>query len=326
MAIRLRAEIPLVSDDRNLLQTQSSLIQQNADNILLRVAQSDFNGTNLVSLINLAPDTIKIQAKNIDISGLVEITNFTYANLGGTKPPVDADRTSTVINGGLVTTGTIQVGSGSTVRAGINGGGTLGTEVRFWAGQTFINRATAPFRVTQDGQLFATNANLTGTITASSGKIARFDISSNDLVYTSELFNKDYDRSDVNKLHRMLLGLDPTTPYDLWIYDVNSSGDLNITDLVIIDGHVNLGQALPTPRKRIRSVVTIGTNNGALINRAVAENGTLGPTTTIQGEKINTDLINARSISTRTFSTTSIVIGGSSFTLSRDANGFLRAT
>ena len=217
MAIRLKAEIPLVSDDRSLLQNQSSLIQQNADNILLRVAQSDFNGTNLVSLINLEPDTVKIQAKNIQLEGIVTVNSR--------------------------------------------------------------------FKILSDGSMEATNGTFNGSITATSGKIGRFDLNNNDLVYTSDLFNKDYDRSDLNKLHRVLLGLDPQTAYDLAVYDFNNSGTLSITDLVILDSYIQGISPLPTPLKRIRSIVRIGTNNGALITQAQAENGSLGPITTIRGEK-----------------------------------------
>lgn len=46
---------------------------------------------------------------------------------------------------------------------------TGGDDVRFWAGDTFANRATAAFRVTEAGALVATSATITGTITISSG-------------------------------------------------------------------------------------------------------------------------------------------------------------
>lgn len=49
---------------------------------------------------------------------------------------------------------------------------TAGDDVRFWAGETFANRATAPFRVTESGVFTATSAAITGAITATSGSIA----------------------------------------------------------------------------------------------------------------------------------------------------------
>ena len=80
------------------------------------------------------------------------------------------DNTKTVIDGGLVTSGTIQVaGNNTSILAGITGQGTTSSSVRFWAGASFENRATAPFRVLQDGSLRATKAYIEGEIHASSG-------------------------------------------------------------------------------------------------------------------------------------------------------------
>jgi hypothetical protein len=53
-----------------------------------------------------------------------------------------------------------------------------GDDVRFWAGDTFANRATAPFRVTEAGNLVATSATISGTITATTGTIGGFDVGS----------------------------------------------------------------------------------------------------------------------------------------------------
>jgi len=157
------------------------------------------------------------------------------------------------------------------------------------------------------------NLDIIGKITANSGKIGRFDISGNDLVYTSDLFDKDYDNSDLIKLHRILLGFESQTPYDLAVYDFNNSGTLSGTDLVTLDDFLTNGTALPTPRKRIRSVVRIGTNNGALTTQAVAENDSVGPTTTIRGEKVSGDLINANLIGAKGADISQISSDGISF-------------
>ncbi|MBO0947250.1 phage tail protein [Fibrella forsythiae] len=66
------------------------------------------------------------------------------------------DSTKTVIDGGMVTSGTIQLSSIlGTIRAGITGVGNLITSVRFWAGASFDNREFAPFRVLDSGEVFA---------------------------------------------------------------------------------------------------------------------------------------------------------------------------
>ena len=48
--------------------------------------------------------------------------------------------------------------------------------VRFWAGATFENRETAPFRVTQDGSVVMSKATVEGVIKAISGTIGGFEI------------------------------------------------------------------------------------------------------------------------------------------------------
>ena len=72
----------------------------------------------------------------------------------------NADRTETEINGGIVTSGRIELGSSSTINAGINGSGTSSSDIRIWAGATYANRAGAPFRVNQAGEVTASNATL----------------------------------------------------------------------------------------------------------------------------------------------------------------------
>ena len=83
---------------------------------------------------------------------------------------VTYDNTKTVIDGGIITSGTVQLaGDGGSILAGITGNGTVATSVRIWAGASYDNRATAPFRVMQDGSVIMTKADITGIIHANSG-------------------------------------------------------------------------------------------------------------------------------------------------------------
>ena len=78
---------------------------------------------------------------------------------------VDYDNTKTVIDGGIVTSGTIQVaGDNKSILAGITGQGTAANSIRFWAGASFENRTTAPFRVMQNGKVIMTNAEIVGDV------------------------------------------------------------------------------------------------------------------------------------------------------------------
>lgn len=83
------------------------------------------------------------------------------------------DNTQTTIDGGIVTSGTVQLaGSSGSILAGITGNGTAATSVRIWAGSTFANRASAPFRVLQDGTMYATKAVIKGTVESTDATIS----------------------------------------------------------------------------------------------------------------------------------------------------------
>jgi hypothetical protein len=167
----------------------------NADRIRTGTLAS-FNGVSSINMTNgqfsLASGAITFNGSTTNFSGQVTITggsgiqNLTDAGdlasldsvaynssyITGTKPPSDADRTITAINGGLISTGRIELGTTGTVNAGIDGAGTAGTSIRFWAGNTYANRASAPFRVDQAGNLTATSATITGSITMTGGSIS----------------------------------------------------------------------------------------------------------------------------------------------------------
>ncbi|NDV63779.1 phage tail protein [Bacteroides sp. 224] len=92
---------------------------------------------------------------------------------------VHYDNTKTTIDGGIVTSGTVQLaGSSGSILAGITGQGTAATSIRIWAGASFENRATAPFRVMQDGSVVMSKATVEGVIKAISGSIGGFEVAS----------------------------------------------------------------------------------------------------------------------------------------------------
>ena len=88
------------------------------------------------------------------------------------------DNTKTTIDGGMVTSGTVQLVSplSESIVAGITGGEnetsstSAANKVRIWAGASKNNRFTAPFRVLQDGSIYATKANVEGTVKATDGE------------------------------------------------------------------------------------------------------------------------------------------------------------
>lgn len=125
------------------------------------------------------------------------------------------DNTKTTIDGGLVTSGTIQVaGDNNSILAGMTGNGTAASSIRFWAGASFENRATAPFRVQQDGSVVMTKATVEGVVNAISGYIGGFKIQQGQIGYGSSseqdttkglALLKDFIRFN-NGTQRVLLG------------------------------------------------------------------------------------------------------------------------
>ena len=100
----------------------------------------------------------------------------------------------------VVIAGTISVGAGGTIGGfgigadyirdtgnsmGLASTVTGGDDVRFWAGDTYANRATAPFRVTEAGVVTGTQATFTGTINATGGYVG----TTTALVYESQGIN-----------------------------------------------------------------------------------------------------------------------------------------
>lgn len=90
---------------------------------------------------------------------------------------VNYDNTKTIIDGGLLTSGTIRVaGDNKSILAGITGNGTADDAIRFWSGASFENRASAPFRVQQDGSVVMTKATIEGVVKALSGIVGGWNI------------------------------------------------------------------------------------------------------------------------------------------------------
>lgn len=69
--------------------------------------------------------------------------------------------------------------------AGMTDEGAQWSSIRIYAGSSYANRSTAPFRVSQDGSFVALNATISGRITATSGVIGGLNIARNYLYYSN---------------------------------------------------------------------------------------------------------------------------------------------
>lgn len=77
-------------------------------------------------------------------------------------PASTYDNTKSILDGGVTTNGTLVVAKGGTVAAGLTAYTSGDDGVRMWAGSDINGIDSAPFRVTQRGYLYASNANITG--------------------------------------------------------------------------------------------------------------------------------------------------------------------
>lgn len=158
-------------------------IQQNTENIALKVSTSDFTGENLVSLINLSPDTVKISASHVNITGFVTFDNLATSG-------------ETTINGANVTTGLMksanyvagdvfsQSGSsfnletGDIITTGFRAYGGNGS-ARF-KGEIQAESGNIGNITIQNGAIESQNGGFkvtsSGDLSATSGKIASFSI------------------------------------------------------------------------------------------------------------------------------------------------------
>lgn len=89
--------------------------------------------------------------------------------------------TSGCFGGWSLSASALNAGSGSTT-VGLDSGG---INPAFYAGASASSSSSAPFRVYNDGRLYATNANITGSIIAASGSIGAWKIDSGSIVDSS---------------------------------------------------------------------------------------------------------------------------------------------
>ena len=95
---------------------------------------------------------------NVTLSG--QVTANSGAIAAFTVASTTLSATNLVLTSGAANAANIAVGTGANL-AGMNSANS-GTDIAFWAGATFANRAAAPFRVNAQGDVTMTSATITG--------------------------------------------------------------------------------------------------------------------------------------------------------------------
>lgn len=136
-------------------------------------AKVDQNG--IIAAINLSAEEALIQAPKIKFEGLVTANNYFMVKEDGSIEAKNAIISGNItalsgsIGGWQIDEDSIYSGSGAnTVKL------STGSAYAIWAGAE--SASSAPFRVTKTGELTATDADITGKITSSSGSIGGWTI------------------------------------------------------------------------------------------------------------------------------------------------------
>lgn len=175
--------------------TQASLVRNWTTNTTWINGGKIYTGS--ITADKIATDAIK--SRNYDSSGG---TQGSFLNLGDgsfTSPNLSWDSNGNLIAKNATLSGEITATNGSiagwtiisnkmyTTGSGkYTGIGKYGSAYAFWAGATSNdNGNSAVFKVSHTGKLTATDADITGTITATNGKIGRYDITSTYLMTNS---------------------------------------------------------------------------------------------------------------------------------------------
>ena len=136
-------------------------------------------------------------------------------------------------------TGEINATSGKIAEYTISGAQQIGNNVglsgksgqgwAFWAGSN--TPGSAPFRVGHDGKLYATNADVTGTITSGSGTIGGWTINTNSFSKVGTRTIGKYTEADITAAREAQLGISDYATAQAK-YDVTGNGVLDTHDIV----------------------------------------------------------------------------------------------
>ena len=127
--------------------------------------------------------------KNAVAINEAEKANIKFINGVFSKGADYTNGTETIKN--TITTGALTVGNTLGGNAGINGAGLDGKSIRIFAGKPYSQKEQAPFRVDDNGELWATNAHISGEIEATSGQIGQFYINTDKNDNKGQLFSGD---------------------------------------------------------------------------------------------------------------------------------------
>ena len=149
--------------------------------------------------------------KNAMLLNEAEKANIKYINGVFSKGADYTGETGIVKN--TITTGALTVGNTLGGNAGINGAGLDGKSIRFFAGKPYSQKEQAPFRVDDNGELWATNAHISGQVNATSGQIGQFYINTEENEKRGRIYAGSSDTSEIEIGNRGII-VDSRSSFD----------------------------------------------------------------------------------------------------------------
>lgn len=149
--------------------------------------------------------------KNAAAINEAEKANIKYINGIFSKGADYSGETGIVKN--TITTGALTVGNTLGGNAGINGAGLDGKSIRFFAGKPYSQKEQAPFRVDDNGELWATNAHISGQVNATSGQIGQFYINTEENEKRGRIYAGSADTSEIEIGNRGII-VDSRSSFD----------------------------------------------------------------------------------------------------------------
>ncbi len=151
-----------------------------------------------------------------DIETAKTILRFNSQGIAGTDKGINGE-----FNVGMMSNGTIVA---DMIKAGV----LQGIEIN-------INDN---FTVDENGKLKSIDGEFNGKVTAITGNIAGFDLTDNGFAKTSEVtLKKVYDKSDSDRIKKIIAGQVSPTSNDYYYYDVDGNGKISASDLVIVENY-----------------------------------------------------------------------------------------
>ena len=149
--------------------------------------------------------------KNAAAINEAEKANIKYINGIFSKGADYTNGTETIKN--TITTGALTVGNTLGGNAGINGAGLAGNSIRIFAGKPYSQKEQAPFRVDDNGELWATNAHISGQVNATSGQIGQFYINTEENEKRGRIYAGSADTSEIEIGNRGII-VDSRSSFD----------------------------------------------------------------------------------------------------------------